>query len=133
MLATLLADTAAYVCGIRAMLEVVPAGCRQGGFQLLGPFVVGPGEPPHLVGGQIEFVERRPKRLAAVDRNEKLLAHLDRQSLLRVASEPCPGGVVLGLAASVAVTAFQPAGQGAMGRLTAPAAALRIGLVADLV
>ena len=41
-------------------------------------------------------------------------------------------GVVLGVTASVAIAAFQPAGQGAVGDLRAAAATLGIGLVADL-
>ena len=51
---------------------------------------------------------------------------------MRLAAESGLGGVVLGLAASVAVTAFQPAGQGAVGYLRAAAATLGIGLITDL-
>jgi hypothetical protein len=48
------------VCGVGAMLKVVTAGCRQCGFQLLGPFAVGLGEPPDLVGGQADSPESKP-------------------------------------------------------------------------
>jgi hypothetical protein len=37
--------------------------------------------------------------LSAVDRIQQLLAHLGRESLLGLAPEPCPSGVVLRLAA----------------------------------
>jgi hypothetical protein len=110
MPATLLADTAADVCGIRAMLEVVPAGCRQGGFQLLGPFVVGLGESPHLIGSQAEDAEHSPDRLAAVDRIQQLLPHLDRELLLRLTPKACPRCVVLRFTAPVAVTVFPATG-----------------------
>ena len=72
-----------------------------------------------------------PERLAAVDRIQELLAHLSRESLLRLAPEACPGGVVLRFTAAIAVTAFQPAGQGAVGHLRTAPPALRIGLITD--
>ena len=50
--AALAADTAAHVGGVGAVVQVVPAGCRQGCIQLLGPFLVGLGKTPHLIGGQ---------------------------------------------------------------------------------
>jgi hypothetical protein len=37
-------DTAVHVCGVGAVFEVVAAGCREGGLELVGPFVVGPGQ-----------------------------------------------------------------------------------------
>ena len=97
-----------------------------------GPLLVGPGETEHLVGGQAKFTEHRAERLVVVDRVEELLPQLYGESLLRPASAARPGGVVLGFAASVAIAAFQPAGQGAVGDLRAAAATLGIGLVADL-
>ena len=45
VLPALSANTAAHVGGIRTVLEVVPARCRQSGFQLFRPFLVGLGEP----------------------------------------------------------------------------------------
>jgi hypothetical protein len=42
---TVAADTAVHVGGIGAVLEVIPARCRQGGLQFLRPFRVGFGEP----------------------------------------------------------------------------------------
>ena len=43
---TFVADAARHVRGVGAVLEVVPARCRQGGLKLLGPFLVGLGKPP---------------------------------------------------------------------------------------
>jgi hypothetical protein len=74
----LAADTANHVRGIAAVLEVIPARCRQGGLQFLRPFRVGLGEPPHLVRGQTKITEHRSERLAAVDRVEELLPNIDR-------------------------------------------------------
>jgi hypothetical protein len=108
------------------MPEVIPTGCRQGGLQLLCPFLVGLGEPPHLIGSQAKVTKHVPERLAVVDRVEELLPHLYGEPRLRIASEACPRGVVLRFTASVAVAAFQPAGQGAVCRLWATSAALRI-------
>jgi hypothetical protein len=98
-----------------AVLEVVPAGGCQGGVQLLGPFLVGFGEPRHLVWGQAKITQYLPELSAAVDRIEELLPHLGRESLSRLALEAWPCCVVLRFAASVAVAAFQPAGQRAVG------------------
>ena len=122
MLPTLNANTAVHVRGGGAAPEVCPAGCCQGGLQFLRPFRVGLGQPPDLVGGQAKFTEHRAERLAVVDRVEELLPQLYGESLLRPASEARPGGVVLGFTASVAIAAFQPAGQGAVGDLRAAAA-----------
>ena len=99
------------------MPEVIPTGCRQGGLQLLCPFLVGLGEPSHLIGSQAKVTKHVPERLAVVDRVEELLPHLYGEPRLRIASEACPRGVVLRFTASVAVAAFQPAGQGAVCRL----------------
>jgi hypothetical protein len=49
------------------VLEVLAPGCGQGSIQLLGPFLVSPGEPKHPIGGQPEFMEYRPERLPSVD------------------------------------------------------------------
>jgi hypothetical protein len=99
----------------------------------ISPTIPGRSWPaPDLVGGQAKFTEHRAERLAVVDRVEELLPQLYEESLLRPASEACPGGVVLGFTASVAIAAFQPAGQGAVGDLRAAAATLGIGLITDL-
>jgi hypothetical protein len=58
---------------IRTVLEVVQAGSRQSGLQLLLPFMVGLGEPPYLVRRQVEVAERLAEWLAVLDRVEKLL------------------------------------------------------------
>jgi hypothetical protein len=79
------------------------------------------------------LAERRPERLTAVDRIEELLAHLGWESLVGLAPEACSRGIVLRLVASVAIAPFQPAGQRAVGHLRASSAALRIGLVPNLV
>ena len=42
---TVAACAAVHVGSIGAVVDVVAAGCRQGSFQLFGPFVVGLGEP----------------------------------------------------------------------------------------
>jgi hypothetical protein len=60
MLSAHLAHTTRDIGGIGAMLEVVPAGCRYGGLKRCRPFMVGLGEPPHLIGSQAEGTERRP-------------------------------------------------------------------------
>ena len=52
------------------MLEVLAPACGQGSIQLLGPFLVSPGEPKHLIRGQPEVTEHRPERLPRVDRVE---------------------------------------------------------------
>ena len=132
VLPTLPAILSRHIGGIRTVLKVAPAGCHQCGFERSRPLVVGLGESPHLVGCQAEFPECRSECLAAVDRVEELLAHLGWESLVRLAPEACPGGVVLRFTASVAIAAFQPAGQGAVGYLRAAAATLGIGLITDL-
>ncbi len=78
MLPTFAADTAVDVRGIGAVLKIITTGCRQGCIQLLRPFLVGLGEPPYLIGRQAQVTDRRPERLAGVDRIQKLLAHLGR-------------------------------------------------------
>jgi hypothetical protein len=95
--------------------------------------VVGLGEPPHLIGSQAKVTEHRAERLAVVDGVEELLPHLYGESRLCIASEARPRCVLLHFTASVAVTPFQPAGQGAVCRLWARSAALGVGLIADLV
>ena len=83
MLRTLSANAAAHVRGVRAVLEVVTAGCRQGGLQSLGLLLVAPGKPPHLIGGQAKIAQYLPERLAAVDRVQELLPHLGWEPRLR--------------------------------------------------
>jgi hypothetical protein len=75
---TLDAVTAVHVRGIGAVLEVIPARCRQGGLKLLGPFRVGLGQPPDLIGSKAEIAQYLPERLVAVDRLEQLTPHLER-------------------------------------------------------
>jgi hypothetical protein len=92
------------------MPEVVTAACRRGSLQLFGPFAVGLGEPPHLIGGQAQVTEHRAERLAVVDCSRSCFRTSTGEPRLRIASEACFGCVVLRFMASVAVTPFQPAG-----------------------
>ena len=81
------------------MLEVVPAGRRQGRIQRRRPFFVGLGEAPHLVRCQAKITERLAERLADVDRVQELLPCLDGQPCLRFAPSTGSGRVVLRLPA----------------------------------
>ena len=104
MLPTLPANTAAHICAIGAVFEVVPSSRHNGSIERGQPFLVGLGEPPHLVGGQTEFAERCSERLAAVEGIKQPLAHLDRESLLRLAPEAYPRRVALRFPAMIAVS-----------------------------
>jgi hypothetical protein len=73
---TFAANTSLHLRGVRAVLEVVSAGCRQSSLQPLGSFRVGLGQPPHLVGCQVKVAEHPAERLAAVDRFQELLPYL---------------------------------------------------------
>ena len=99
------------------MLDVVTSGCRQGGLKRCRPAVVGLGESPNLVGGQAELAAHRAERLATVDRVEEPLTHLDREPGVCPASKARSRGIILRLTTCLAVAPFQPAGQGAVGRL----------------
>jgi hypothetical protein len=77
------------------VFQVVPTSCRQGRFQPLRPFLVGLGEPPHLIGSQAKVTEHRTERLAAVDGVEELLPHLGGEPLLRPG--PSAGSLVVGM------------------------------------
>jgi hypothetical protein len=117
VLPTLPANAAAHVRGVRAVLEVVTAGCRQGGLQSPGPFLVGPSKPPHLIGGQAKIAQHLPERLAAVDCVQELLPHLGWEPLLR--SGPSASSLIVGmcLGAEDAVAACVPSRVGAVRRL----------------
>jgi hypothetical protein len=78
--------------------------------------------PPHLIGSQAKITQDPPERLPPIDGIQEHLAHLGRESLLRLASEAFPRCVLLRLTASVAVAPFQPAGQRAVCRLRARSA-----------
>jgi hypothetical protein len=67
-----------YLGGVGAVLEVLATGCGQGSIQLLGPFLVSPGEPKHPIRGQPQVTEHHPERLPRVDSLQELLPHLDR-------------------------------------------------------
>jgi hypothetical protein len=85
---TVFADTTLYVRGVRAVLEVLAPGYRQSSIQLLGPFLVSPGEAKHPIRGQPEVTEYRPERLARVDGVEELLPHLDGQACFALGLVP---------------------------------------------
>ena len=123
---TLAADTACNVGGIRTVLEVVPTGCHQCSFERCRPLVIGLSKPPYLVGGQAGVAECGLELVARVDGVQELLPQLYGELRLRSASEPCPGGVVLGFPALVAVASFQPAGQSAVCRLWAASSTIGI-------
>jgi hypothetical protein len=76
MTAAFAANTPRHIRGISAVLEVIPAGGRQGGLELVRPFRVGPGQPPHLIGSQVKIAQYLPERPAAIDRLEELLPRL---------------------------------------------------------
>ena len=65
MLPTVAAETAANVGGVGAVLEVVPAGRSQCGFNRRRPLVVSLGQPPDLVRRQAEVAEHRGNGLRA--------------------------------------------------------------------
>lgn len=90
MLATLAAHAATNIRRSGPMLDVVPTSSRQRSLQRYRPILISLREAPHLVGGQAEFAERRPERLAAVDRVEELLAHFGGESHLRPGSSASP-------------------------------------------
>jgi hypothetical protein len=71
------AHAAVEVRGVGAVLQLLSAACRRGGLQLLGPLVVGPGEPKHPIRGQPENTEHRPERLTRVDSVQELLPYFD--------------------------------------------------------
>jgi hypothetical protein len=128
-----LADTARHISGIRAVLEVLPAGRVQRGIERRRPFLIALGKAPHLVGGQVEIAEHSPERLAAVNGVEEPPPYFGRETRLCPASEPCLGGGGLGLSAYGAATAVIPTRHSAVGHLRATSATLRIGFIADLV
>jgi hypothetical protein len=70
------AHATSHIGGVGAVLAVVSEGSCQGGLQLLGPFLVGLGEPTHLIRSQAKVAEDRPERLARVDGVEELLPHV---------------------------------------------------------
>jgi hypothetical protein len=72
----LAAHAAVDVSGVSAVLEVVAAGCRQSSLQPLGPFRVGLGQSPHLVGSQAKVTQHSAERPPAVDGVEQLLPYL---------------------------------------------------------
>jgi hypothetical protein len=115
------------------VFEVISSGRCQRGLELLGPVLVGRGEPPHLVGGQAKLTEHRSERLSTVDRVEELLSHVAGEPRLRPTPAAFSGGIVLRLAASNAATSLIPPRHGAVGYLRAASATLGIGKLADLV
>jgi hypothetical protein len=89
MRSTLAACAAVDVNRVGAVLEVIPTGCRQGSLQLLGPFLVGLGEPPHLIGSQAKVTEHRAERLAVVDRVDQARSVTALCSAARLSTTGC--------------------------------------------
>ena len=96
ILPTVAAHAAVQIRGVGAVLQVISAARRQSGLQLLGPFLIGPGEPKHPVRGQVQVAEHPPERLARIDRIQELLPYFDGQSLLRSGSSPGSLSVAVG-------------------------------------
>ena len=88
MLPALTAHTSLHIRGVRAVLEVIPAGGRQGGLQLLRPFRVGSSQPPNLIGSQVKIAQYLPERLTGVDRGQELLPQLDGKPCLCSGAPP---------------------------------------------
>jgi hypothetical protein len=105
---TVAANAAVEIRGVGAVLQVVSEGCRQGGLQLLAPFLIGPGEPKHPVRGQAEVAQYRPEWLTRIDRVEEPLPHLDGEPLLRSGQPPGLLGVAVCLSAKGAVASGVP-------------------------
>ena len=115
------------------MLEVDSTGSSQGGLKCAGPLLVGPGETEYLVRCQSEVAERRPELLPGVDRLQKLVSHLERETGLCFSPAPLSGGVALQPSALGATAACVPAGHRAVGCPRAVTTAARIGEITDLV
>jgi hypothetical protein len=77
----LAAHASLHIGRVRAVLQVIPAACRQRCVQLLRPLLVGPSEPPDLIGPKV--TKHRAERLPAADGVQELLPNLDREPLLR--------------------------------------------------
>jgi hypothetical protein len=96
------------------VLQVVSAARRQGGLQLLAPFLIGPGEPEHPVRGQAEVAQYRPEWLTRIDRVEEPLPHIDGEPLLRSGQPPGLLGVAVCPSAKGAVASGVPARRSAV-------------------
>jgi hypothetical protein len=114
------------------VLEVVPAGCFQGGLERCRPLFVGLGESPHPVGRQVQVAQRYPKGWPAYMASKELPPYFGRESLMRIAPTAHSGGVGLELAALTAAASGGPSGYGAVGCTDTGPSALGIGSVADL-
>ena len=76
MLLAVAVHTTVDVRGVSAVVQVVSPGCGQYGLELLGPLLVGPGHPPHLIGRQAEIAEHQPERLATTDGVQELMPYV---------------------------------------------------------
>ena len=109
------------------MLQVVSAACRQGGLQLLAPFLIGPGEPKHPVRGQAEVAQYRPEWLTRIDRVEEPVPHLEGEPLLRSGQPPGLLGVAVCQSAKRAVASGVPTCRRAVACCGHPANATGLG------
>jgi hypothetical protein len=73
----LAAHASLHICGVRPVFQVITAGCRQGCLQLLGPFRVGLGQSPYLIGSQAKVAKHRAERLTGINGVQELLPHLN--------------------------------------------------------
>jgi hypothetical protein len=108
MLPAVPAHTAVDVRGVGTVLQVLAAGCRQGGVQLHRPFLVRFGETPHLLRCQAEISDQSLKRSARIDAIEKPLSDYGGEPCLRFGSLAASFSVSVCLTARGASTAALP-------------------------
>jgi hypothetical protein len=96
------------VRGVGAVLQVVTAGCRQGGLERGRPRLVSLRESPDLLGGQAEVSNYCLKRSARIDALEKPLPDFGGKPSLCFSSPPAPLRVSVRLTAGRASTAAFP-------------------------
>ena len=78
MLPAFLTHATSHVRRISSVLEVAPAGSRQGSLQRCRPLIISLCQAPHLIGSQAKITEHLPKRSARIDGCQKLPPHLNR-------------------------------------------------------
>src|SRR3954453_18522998 len=74
------------------------------------PLIIGPGEPPYLIGRQSKITKHMPERLAGINGGQELLPHLYREPVQCSRSPVTPQGVVVRLAALPAAASVRPPG-----------------------
>jgi hypothetical protein len=132
MLPAVLADTAVFVGGVAAVVEIIPTRCYQGILECCRPLFVGPGEAPYLIGAQAQLAKHGSEWLAGIDRLQKLLSCISGKPLMRSAPTACPGVVALESAALLTATSCVPSRDGAVRRTIAAPPTLRVCKVTSL-